>query len=269
MRAYDRSIGSIRCGSLHFFFVHLFFIFNTSILILLILRNEIVHVGFSLSELHFVHTFTSVPMEECFSSEHLGELFADSLEHLLDGSGVTKEGNSHLETLRGNIANGGFDVVGDPLNEVRRVLVLDVQHLLVNFLSGHTTTEEGRGSEISSVSGIGSAHHVFGVEHLLGELGDGKSAILLGAAGGKGSETSHEEMETGERDQVDSELSQVRVELTWETETAGDTGEGGRDEMVKITISWGGELKGSEADIIKSFVINAHNLIGVFDELMD
>jgi len=39
--------------------------------------------------------------------------------------------------------------------------------------------------------------------------------------------------------------------------------------MVKITIGWGGELKGSEADIIKSFVINAHNLIGVFDKLMD
>ena len=39
--------------------------------------------------------------------------------------------------------------------------------------------------------------------------------------------------------------------------------------MVKITIGWGGELKGSEADIIKGFVINAHNLIGVFDKLMD
>ena len=39
--------------------------------------------------------------------------------------------------------------------------------------------------------------------------------------------------------------------------------------MVKITICWGGKLKGSEADIIKSFVINAHNLIGVFDKLMD
>jgi hypothetical protein len=162
-------------------------------------------------------------MEECLSSEHLGELFTDTFEHLLDGSGVTKEGNGHLETLRRNIANGGFDVVGDPLNEVRRVLVLDVQHLLVDFLSGHTTTEEGGGGEISSVSGVGSAHHVLGVEHLLGKLGDGKSAILLGTAGGEGSETSHEEMETGEGDEVDSELSQVRVELTWETEAAGDT----------------------------------------------
>ena len=39
--------------------------------------------------------------------------------------------------------------------------------------------------------------------------------------------------------------------------------------MVEITVGWGGELEGSEADIIKSFVINAHNLIGVLDELMD
>jgi hypothetical protein len=39
--------------------------------------------------------------------------------------------------------------------------------------------------------------------------------------------------------------------------------------MVKITIGWGGELKGTEANVIKSFVINAHNLISVFNELMD
>ena len=76
-------------------------------------------------------------------------------------------------------------------------------------------------------------------------------------------------MESGEGDQVDSELSEIGVELTWESEAAGDTGESGRDQMVEITIGWGGELEGSEADIIKSFVINAHNLIGVFDELMD
>jgi len=75
-------------------------------------------------------------------------------------------------------------------------------------------------------------------------------------------------METWEWDQVDSELSEIGVELTWESEAAGDTGEGGGDEMVKITVGWGGELKGSEADIVKGFVINAHNLIGVLDKLM-
>ena len=76
-------------------------------------------------------------------------------------------------------------------------------------------------------------------------------------------------METWEWDQVHSELSEVGVELTWESEAAGNTGESGRDQVVKITIGWGGELEGSEADIVKSFVINAHNLIGILDKLMD
>jgi hypothetical protein len=35
--------------------------------------------------------------------------------------------------------------------------------------------------------------------------------------------------------------------------------------MVKITIGWGSELKGSEANIIKGFVINDHALISVLN----
>jgi hypothetical protein len=39
--------------------------------------------------------------------------------------------------------------------------------------------------------------------------------------------------------------------------------------MVKITVGWGGELEGTEANIVEGFVVNAHNLISVFNELMD
>ena len=42
----------------------------------------------------------------------------------------------------GDVADGCLDVVGDPLDEVRRVLVLDVEHLLVDLLGGHAATEE-------------------------------------------------------------------------------------------------------------------------------
>ena len=82
-------------------------------------------------------------MEEGLPSEHSSELLADPLEQLLDGGGVTNEGGGHLESTGRDIADGGLHVVGDPFDEVAGVLVLHVQHLLVNLLHGHASTEHG------------------------------------------------------------------------------------------------------------------------------
>jgi len=76
-------------------------------------------------------------------------------------------------------------------------------------------------------------------------------------------------METGERNQVNSQFSEVRVQLTRETEAAGNTGHGSRDQVVQVTISRGGKLQGSEANIIQGFIVNNHAFIGVFNQLMD
>merc|ERR1712049_66240 len=168
-------------------------------------------------------------MEESLTTEHSGELLRDTFEQFLDGSAVSDEGGGHLKTSWWDVTDGGLDVVGDPFNEVAAVLVLDVEELFINLLHGHTSTEHGGDGEISAVTWVAGSHHVLGIEHLLGEFGDGESSVLLATTRGKWSESWHEEVETWEGNHVDSQFTEIGVELTWESETCGDTGHGGRD----------------------------------------
>merc|ERR1719267_137071 len=249
--------------------VELTLVLGGGVLVLLVLGDKVVHVGLSLGELHLVHTLTGVPVEEGLAAEHAGELLGDALPELLDGGRVTDEDGGHLETLRGDVTDGGLDVVRDPLDEVRGVLVLDVEHLLVDLLGGHAATEEGGAGEVAAVTRVGGTHHVLGVEHLLGELGNGERTVLLGAAGGKRGEASEEEVEARERNEVDTELAEVGVELTREAEAACDARHAGRAEVVEVTVGRGGELEGTEADVVQGLVVKTHALVGVLDELVD
>jgi hypothetical protein len=82
-------------------------------------------------------------MEESLSSKHGGELFSNSLKHFLDSSRVSDKGNSHLQSLWWDIANWWLNVVGNPFNEIGRVFILHIQHLFVDFLGWHSSSEQG------------------------------------------------------------------------------------------------------------------------------
>ena len=184
-------------------------------LVLLVLGDEVVHVGLCLSELHLVHSLTREPVQECLATEHGGELLANSLEQLLNSRRVADECRREFETTWGDVADGGFDIVRYPLDEVGAVLVLDVEHLLVDLFHRHVTSEDGGDGEVSTVTGIDSGHHVFGVKDLLGDLRHGERAVLLGAAGGERCESGHEEVQSWERDHVHCKFSQISVELSF------------------------------------------------------
>ncbi|KFV98071.1 hypothetical protein N326_12461, partial [Eurypyga helias] len=196
--------------------------------------DEVVHVALGFGEFHLIHALAGVPVEEGLAAKHGGELLRDALEELLDGGAVADEGDGHLEAAGRDVADGRLDVVGDPLDEVRAVLVLDVEHLLIHFLHGHATPENGGDRQVTPVPGIAGGHHVFGVEDLLGELGDGEGAVLLAPARRQGCETGHEEMETREGHHVDGQFPEIGVELSGKTEASGDAAHGGRDEVVEV-----------------------------------
>ena len=175
-------------------------------------------------------------MQESLATEHSSELVTDTLEELLDGGGVADEGGGHLETTWGDGAESGLDVVGDPLNEVGAVLVLDVAHLVLDFLHGDLTAEDGGAGQVAAVAEVRSSHHVLGVEHLLGQLGNGDGTEGVCATAGQRSEANHEEVETREGNHVDSQLAEIRVELTGESKAGGDTGHDSRDQVVQVTV---------------------------------
>merc|ERR1719234_225618 len=95
-----------------FLILEISFVVSRCFLVLLVFRNQVVHVALSLGELHLIHALACVPVEESFASEHGGELLRNPLEELLDCRGVSDEGGSHLETSWWDVAHSCLNIVG-------------------------------------------------------------------------------------------------------------------------------------------------------------
>ncbi|KFO93387.1 hypothetical protein N320_04058, partial [Buceros rhinoceros silvestris] len=173
--------------------------------------NQIIHVAFCFCEFHFIHPFSREPVKEGLPPEHGRKLLRDPFEELLNRSTVANERGSHLEATGRYVAHGHLDVVWDPLHKVTAVLVLDGQHLLINLLHGHGTAEDSSHCQVSPMPWVTGCHHIFGIEHLLGELWNGECSVLLAASGCQRGEAWHEKVKAWERDHVYCQLPEVSI----------------------------------------------------------
>merc|ERR550537_840055 len=260
---------SYLCIILTLLFVELSLLLCSGILVLLVLGDKVIHVGLSLGELHLIHTLPGVPVQEGLAPEHGCEVLSHTLEHLLDGSGVSSKGHGHLQTLWWNVANSCLDVVGDPLTEVGGVLVLHVQDLLIHLLGGHAATEETSGCQVAPVARISSAHHVLGIEHLLSQLRHSQGTVLLRASGSKWRKASHVEVETREWHKVHGHLTKVAIELSREAKSTSGTRQSCRNEVIEISIGWSGELQRPEADVIQCLIVQEVAGVRVLHKLVE
>merc|ERR1719217_185201 len=249
--------------------VELALLLRSGVLVLLVLGDEIVHVALRLGELHLVHALTGVPVQEGLPPEHPSEVLGHALEHLLDRRGVPRKGHRHLQPLWWDVADSALDVVRDPLHEVRGVLVLHVQHLLVNLLRGHTPTEESGGREVAPVPRVRGAHHVLRIKHLLRQLRHREGTVLLGATGRERREPGHEEVQPREGDHVHRNLTEIAVQLPGETKATSDPGHRRAHQVVEVPVSGSGQLKGTEANVVQRFVIHHEYLVRILHQLVE
>merc|ERR1719229_837274 len=96
----SRSLSTLLPVVLALLLVKLALLLRGRILVLLVLRHQVVHVGLCLRELHLVHALARVPMQEGLAAEHGSEILCHALEHFLDSCRVAGKRDRHFETLR-------------------------------------------------------------------------------------------------------------------------------------------------------------------------
>jgi hypothetical protein len=72
-------------------------------------------------------------------------------------------------------------------------------------------------------------------------------------------------VQSRERNQVDCHFPEIGVQLARKPDASSDARDGSGDQVVEITVGGGGQLEGSEADIVQCLVVDYHDDICVFD----
>lgn len=170
--------------------------------------------------------------------------------------------------MRG-VAKWGLDALWNPLCEHFSILVFEMRKLFFNFASCNLSSKNCMSWKVFPTSRICWAHHVVCIKHSLSNLRGSLRSFLWRISWCMRCKTTHKEMETRERDETDRQFCQITIELTRKSETACDSWHESRYQVIKIPIGGTSELKSSEADAMESFIVNAHDLVRIFNHLAE
>ena len=125
----------------------------------------------NLCKLQFVHSLFSEPVKKCSPPVHDPKLKVESFKQFLYSCVVSDESGRHFHSVRWHVANRDFSVMRDPLDKMSAFLILNVRHLILDFLHRQfLTAKHGGVSEVSAIPWIAGNHNVFGVEYLVSQL---------------------------------------------------------------------------------------------------
>ena len=100
-----------------------------------------------------------------------------------------------------------------------------------------------------------AAHiHVLGVEHLLRDFRHRQRAVLLRTARHERRKVRHEEVDPREGSEVGRMLPQIAIQLAWESDACRHPADGGRHDMVQVSVGRNRQLQSAKTDVAKRLV---------------
>jgi hypothetical protein len=243
-------------------------------LLVILLKGGKILTG--LGELSLLHTLSDVPMDEGTLGVHKIELVVNTGKSLGDGSGVGHHAHSALhagkistgDNGRGLVVDSALETGGAPVNELNGSLGLDGGDGRVDILGDNISSVHQAASHVLSVTGVALGHHVGGLEHRVGDLGNRKLLVVSLLSRDDGGVRGKHEMDSGVGHQVGLELRDIHVQGTIETKGSGQRRHDLGNKSVQVGVGRSLNVQVSAAHIVQGLVIKAESTVGMLKKRM-
>jgi hypothetical protein len=155
-----------------------------------------------------------------------------------------------------------------PVNELDGSLGLDGSNGSVDILGDDITSVHHGAGHVFTMSGVTLSHHVSGLKSGVGDFSDGELFVVSLLSGDNGSVRWKHKVNSGVRNEIGLELSDINVEGTIESQRSSERRDNLSDESVQVSVSWSFDVEVSSADIVKSFIVEHDGDISVLKKRM-